>query len=93
MEVLGTAPRMFSSITDLWPDPVIVHDFQSHEMKDLAMVTQVLVAYRLVCFSAVSIGLPLKIIQKVQLVEEAAAWMLLGKSMSHHATPIFQELH
>lgn len=56
------------------------------------MVTHVLVTCKLDYCNALYVGLPLKIHQKLQVVQKATVWMLLGNPKVHHVTPVLKEL-
>uniref|UniRef100_R4GDH7 Reverse transcriptase domain-containing protein n=1 Tax=Anolis carolinensis TaxID=28377 RepID=R4GDH7_ANOCA len=60
---------------------------------DLATVIQAMVISRLDYCNALYIGLPLSVIQKLKLVQNAAAHLLAGVPARWRITPILQQLH
>ncbi|XP_053112476.1 uncharacterized protein LOC128327575 [Hemicordylus capensis] len=62
------------------------------EKADLATVTHALVTSQLDYCNTLYVGLPLKNIQKLQLVQNAAARVLTGAAWWEHITPILKEL-
>lgn len=56
-------------------------------------VTQALILTQLDCCNVLYMGLPLKTIQKLQQVWNAAAWAVLGASRMVHVTLLFHKLH
>ena len=63
------------------------------EMSDLATVTHALVTSRLDYCNALYVGLPLKSVRKLQLVQRAAARLLTGAGYREHTTPLLKQLH
>lgn len=62
-------------------------------LENLAIVTHALTTSSLVYCNALCLGLPLKVTQKSQLVQNAAAWILTRTTRFCHVTPIVQVLH
>ena len=63
------------------------------EMLGLATVTHALVTSRLDYCNTLYVGLPLKMVRKLQLVKNSAAKLLTGSSYREHITHLLQELH
>ena len=59
-------------------------------MSDLATVTHALVTFRLDHCNMLYMGLPLKSVRKLQLVQRAAARLLTGASYRGHTTPLLK---
>ena len=58
------------------------------EMSDLASVTHALVTSRLDYYNTLYVGLPLKSVRKLHLVQRAAARLLTGAGYGEHITPL-----
>uniref|UniRef100_A0A803SSM3 Reverse transcriptase domain-containing protein n=1 Tax=Anolis carolinensis TaxID=28377 RepID=A0A803SSM3_ANOCA len=63
------------------------------EKSDLTMVVHALVTSRLDYCNALCVGLPLKTVRKLQLVQSTAARFLTGANYRARSTPLFKELH
>ena len=63
------------------------------EMLDLATVTHALVTSQLDCCNTLYVGLPLKSVRKLQLVQRAAARLLTRAGYREHTTPLLKQLH
>ena len=59
----------------------------------LREVTQALMTSRLDYCNALYMGLPLRCTRKLQLVQNAAARVIMGATRCSHITPILRELH
>ena len=72
----------------------LVHQlFPFLEMLDLATVIHASVTSRLDYCNTLFVGLPLKTVQKPQLVQNSAARLLTGANYREHITHLLQELH
>uniref|UniRef100_A0A803T8P4 Reverse transcriptase domain-containing protein n=1 Tax=Anolis carolinensis TaxID=28377 RepID=A0A803T8P4_ANOCA len=60
---------------------------------DLVMVVHALVTSRLDYCNALYVGLPLKTVRKLQLVQRSAARLITGASYRERSTPLFKQLH
>ncbi|KAF7251817.1 putative RNA-directed DNA polymerase from transposon BS [Varanus komodoensis] len=63
------------------------------EFNCLAMVTHALVTSRLDFCNALYVGLPLKTVRTLQLVQNRAARLLTGTGRYAHMTPVLRQLH
>ncbi|KAF7246268.1 Visual pigment-like receptor peropsin [Varanus komodoensis] len=63
------------------------------EFDCLATVTHALVTSRLDFCNALYVGLPLKTVRTLQLVQNRAARLLTGTGRYAHMTPVFRQLH
>ncbi|XP_053138881.1 uncharacterized protein LOC128339283, partial [Hemicordylus capensis] len=63
------------------------------EISDLKTVVNLLVTSRLDFCNALYVGLPLYVVRKLQLVQNAAARLVSGSSRRDHITPLLMELH
>ena len=61
--------------------------------QDLATVTHAMVTSRLDYCNSLYAGLPLGLIRKLQLVQNAVARVLTGISYQSHITPVLRQLH
>uniref|UniRef100_A0A803SWN1 Reverse transcriptase domain-containing protein n=1 Tax=Anolis carolinensis TaxID=28377 RepID=A0A803SWN1_ANOCA len=63
------------------------------EKSDLTMVVHALVTSRMDYCNALYVGLPLKTVRKLQLVQRSAARLLTGAAYRERSTPLFKQLH
>ncbi|KAF7249628.1 putative RNA-directed DNA polymerase from transposon BS [Varanus komodoensis] len=79
-----------SAFLQLW----LIHQLRPFLENDcLATVTHALVTSRLDFCNALYMGLPLKMVQILQLVQNRAARLLTGTGRCSHITPILRQLH
>ncbi|KAF7246443.1 Protein NEL [Varanus komodoensis] len=72
----------------------LIHQLHPYlEYNCLATVTHVLVTSRLDFCNALYVGLPLKMVQILQLVQNRAARLLTGTGCYVHMTPVLRQLH
>uniref|UniRef100_A0A803SZI2 ribonuclease H n=1 Tax=Anolis carolinensis TaxID=28377 RepID=A0A803SZI2_ANOCA len=86
-QVLAVAGRVFAQLK-------LVRQLRPYlEKSDLTMVVHVLVTSRLDYCNALYVGLPLKTVRKLQLVQRTAARFLTGANYRARSTPLSKELH
>ncbi|KAF7246492.1 PDZ domain-containing RING finger protein 4, partial [Varanus komodoensis] len=79
-----------SAFLQLW----LIHQLRPYlEYDCLATVTHALVTSRLDFCNALYVGLPLKTVQILQLVQNRAARLLTGTGRYVHMTPVLRQLH
>nr|XP_060608896.1 uncharacterized protein LOC132760735 [Anolis sagrei ordinatus] len=72
----------------------LVHQLRPYLGKsDLATVVHALVTSQIDYCNALYVGLPLKTVRKLQLVQRAAVRLLTGASYREHTTPLLCQLH
>ncbi|KAF7245380.1 Chitinase domain-containing protein 1 [Varanus komodoensis] len=72
----------------------LIHQLRPYLKEDcLATVTHALVTSRLDFCNALYVGLPLKTVRILQMVQNRAARMLLGTGYYSHITPVLCQLH
>ncbi|KAF7235229.1 Protein TANC1 [Varanus komodoensis] len=79
-----------SAFLQLW----LIHQLRPFLENDcLVTVTNALVTSQLVFCNALYVGLPLKTVQILQLVQNRAARLLMGTGHCSHLTPVLRQLH